>query len=39
MLARFAALLAERPDLERVIKPLADAERRELQAHCCGAAS
>jgi transposase len=31
VLARFAALLAERPDLERVIKPLADAERRELQ--------
>jgi transposase len=33
VLARFAALLAERPDLERVVKPLADAERRELQAH------
>jgi len=32
VLARFAALLAERPDLERVVKPLADAERRELQA-------
>ena len=32
MLARFAALLAERSDLERVVKPLADAERRELQA-------
>lgn len=32
VLARFAALLAERPDLERVIKPLADAERRQLQA-------
>ena len=33
VLARFAALLAERPDLERIVKPLADAERRELQAH------
>lgn len=33
VLARFAALLATRPDLERVVKPLADAERRELQAH------
>lgn len=32
VLARFAALLAARPDLERVVKPLADAERRELQA-------
>lgn len=32
LLARFAALLAERSDLERVVKPLADAERRELQA-------
>jgi transposase len=32
MLARFAALLAGRSDLERVVKPLADAERRELQA-------
>jgi transposase len=32
VLARFAALLAERPDLERVVKPLPDAERRELQA-------
>ena len=32
MLARFAALLTERSDLERVVKPLADAERRELQA-------
>lgn len=32
VLARFAALLAERPDLERIVKPLADAERRELQA-------
>ena len=32
VLARFAAVLAERSDLERVIKPLADADRRELQA-------
>jgi transposase len=32
VLARFAALLAERAGLERLIKPLADAERRELQA-------
>lgn len=32
VLAQFAALLAERPDLERVVKPLPDAERRELQA-------
>lgn len=32
VLARFAELLARREDLHRVVKPLADAERRELQA-------
>lgn len=32
VLARFAQLLAQREDLTRVVKPLADAERRELQA-------
>ena len=32
VLARFAQLLAQREDLARVVKPLADAERRELQA-------
>lgn len=32
VLAHFARLLAQREDLSRVVKPLADAEHRELQA-------